>query len=116
MWTPTTVLATLTKRASAGSGAFARLNLADSLKLIVGTRVSWYRYWNSSGVQTMKESGVVSPYGGIVYDLNRQWSLYASYSDIFNPQTVLDRKGNVLSRWWAAITRPGSRESSSTSA
>jgi outer membrane receptor for ferric coprogen and ferric-rhodotorulic acid len=79
-----------------GLWGVARLNLTDSLKLIVGARVSWYGYWNTSGVQTMKETGVVSPYGGIVYDLNKQLSVYASYSDIFKPQTSLDRTGSVL--------------------
>jgi outer membrane receptor for ferric coprogen and ferric-rhodotorulic acid len=79
-----------------GIWGVARLNLTDSLKLILGTRVSWYGYWNGSGVQTMEENGVVSPYGGLVYDLNKQLSVYASYSDIFKPQTNLDRTGNVL--------------------
>jgi outer membrane receptor for ferric coprogen and ferric-rhodotorulic acid len=79
-----------------GAWGVARLSLTDSLTLILGTRVSWYGYWNDSGVQTMEEKGVVSPYGGIVYDLNQQLSVYASYSDIFNPQTAKDRSGSVL--------------------
>jgi outer membrane receptor for ferric coprogen and ferric-rhodotorulic acid len=79
-----------------GVWGVARLSLADSLTLILGTRVSWYGYWNTSGVQTMEENGVVSPYGGIVYDLNKQLSVYASYSDIFQPHTALGRTGNVL--------------------
>jgi outer membrane receptor for ferric coprogen and ferric-rhodotorulic acid len=79
-----------------GVWGVARLSLADSLTLILGTRVSWYGYWNTSGVQTMEENSVVSPYGGLVYDLNKQLSVYASYSDIFNPQTEKDRTGNVL--------------------
>jgi outer membrane receptor for ferric coprogen and ferric-rhodotorulic acid len=58
-----------------GAWGVARLNLADSLKLILGTRVTWYGYWNGAGVQTMEENGVVSPYGGIVYDLNKQLSV-----------------------------------------
>jgi outer membrane receptor protein involved in Fe transport len=44
----------------------------------------------------MEENGVVSPYAGIVYDLNEQYSLYASYSDIFKPQTEKSRSGSVL--------------------
>jgi outer membrane receptor for ferric coprogen and ferric-rhodotorulic acid len=79
-----------------GVWGVARLNLTDSLKLILGTRVNWYGYWNESSVQTMEENGVVSPYAGLVYDLNKQLSVYASYSDIFNPQTNMDRSGNVL--------------------
>jgi outer membrane receptor for ferric coprogen and ferric-rhodotorulic acid len=79
-----------------GLWGVARLNLADSLKLIVGTRVSWYGYWDTTGVQTMEENSVLSPYAGIVYDLNKQISVYASYSDIFKPQSDKDRTGNVL--------------------
>jgi outer membrane receptor for ferric coprogen and ferric-rhodotorulic acid len=79
-----------------GLWGVARLSLADSLTVILGTRVSWYGYWNTSGVQTMEENSVVSPYGGIVYDLNKQLSVYASYSDIFQPQSEMDRSGSVL--------------------
>jgi outer membrane receptor for ferric coprogen and ferric-rhodotorulic acid len=74
----------------------ARLNIADPLKLILGARVSWYSYWNPAGEKTMEEKAVFSPYAGIVYDLNERFSVYASYSDIFKPQTSKDRSGSVL--------------------
>jgi outer membrane receptor for ferric coprogen and ferric-rhodotorulic acid len=74
----------------------AWLNLADPLELILGARVSWYSYWNQAGEKTMEEKAVFSPYAGIVYDLNEQFSVYASYSDIFKPQTGKDRSGSVL--------------------
>jgi outer membrane receptor for ferric coprogen and ferric-rhodotorulic acid len=74
----------------------ARLNLADPLKLILGARVSWYGYWNEASEKTMEEKAVFSPYAGIVYDLSKQLSVYASYSDIFNPQTEKNRTGSVL--------------------
>jgi outer membrane receptor for ferric coprogen and ferric-rhodotorulic acid len=79
-----------------GFWGVARLNIADPLKLILGARVSWYDYKDTSGVQTMDENAVFSPYAGIVYDLNEQLSVYASYSDIFQPQTAKDRTGSVL--------------------
>lgn len=66
----------------------ARLNLADPLKLIVGARLSWYRYRDSDGVTTQKESHVVTPYAGLVYDLDAKHSVYASYTDVFNPQSA----------------------------
>jgi outer membrane receptor for ferric coprogen and ferric-rhodotorulic acid len=66
-----------------GIWGVARLNIVDPLKVILGARVSWYEYRNTEGVQTMKENGVFSPYAGIVYDLDQQLSVYASYSDIF---------------------------------
>lgn len=73
----------------------ARLNLADSLKAIVGTRVSWYEY-KAEGVQQQKEDAVVSPYAGLIYDINKSTSVYASYSDIFKPQSSLKFGGGTL--------------------
>jgi outer membrane receptor for ferric coprogen and ferric-rhodotorulic acid len=79
-----------------GVWGVARLNIADPLKVILGARVSWYDYRDGIWNVTMKENGVFSPYGGIVYDLNKQFSVYASYSDIFESQNAKDRTGNVL--------------------
>lgn len=73
----------------------ARLNLADSLKAIVGTRVSWYEY-KAAGVQKQKEDAVVSPYAGLVHDLTPSTSVYASYSDIFKPQSSLKFSGGTI--------------------
>jgi outer membrane receptor for ferric coprogen and ferric-rhodotorulic acid len=79
-----------------GVWGVARLNITDPLKIILGARVSWYDFTEKSGVQTMDENAVFSPYAEIVYDLNEQLSVYASYSDIFEPQTAKDRTGGVL--------------------
>lgn len=73
----------------------ARLNLTDSLKAIVGTRVSWYEY-KAAGVQKQKDDAVVSPYAGLVYDLTQSTSVYASYSDIFKPQSNLQFGGGTI--------------------
>jgi len=84
-----------------------RLKPADDLAVIVGARVSNYRYKLSqiytspalarnNKITEMSESGVVTPYAGIVYDLNDQHSVYASYTSIFKPQSARDRNGNVL--------------------
>lgn len=74
----------------------ARLNLADSLKLILGSRVSWYRVRTGEGEEKQSESGVVTPYAGVVYDLSRQYSVYASYADIFKPQSERDLSGRPI--------------------
>ena len=74
----------------------ARLNIADPLKLILGARMSWYGYWNTAGEKTLEEKAIFTPYGGIVYDLTERFSVYVSYSDIFRPQTAMNRSGNVL--------------------
>ncbi|MDR0281119.1 MAG: TonB-dependent receptor [Paucimonas sp.] len=93
--------------ASRQSGYFVagRFNLSDSLHLILGTRVSRYNYdyylkvLNSTLPPTetrMRETGVVTPYAGIVYDLTAEQSLYASYTDIFKPQADQDVSGKTL--------------------
>ena len=75
----------------------ARFSLADPLKLIVGTRLSWYEAKDRvTGLRSQKESGVVSPYAGLVYDIDSQYSAYASYSDIFNPQSEKSAGGGRL--------------------
>jgi len=64
----------------------ARLQLADSLKLILGGRVSWYEY-ESSFNGGYKQAHEVTPYAALIYRLNDNWSLYGSYTDIFKPQS-----------------------------
>ncbi|MGE8435610.1 MAG: TonB-dependent siderophore receptor [Pseudomonas palmensis] len=70
-----------------------RLHLNDDLNLILGSRlIDWERktedrpYGAASSNTDRKETGVFIPYAGVVYDLNDTWSLYASYTKIFNPQ------------------------------
>src|SRR3546814_16923988 len=45
---------------------------------------------------TGTETGVVTPYAGIIYDLSREWAVYASYTDVFQPQPNRDATGSVL--------------------
>ncbi|WP_243734113.1 TonB-dependent receptor [Idiomarina sp. 017G] len=76
------------------------------MSLIVGLRTSsWsheeYNYTPeamSSPVTAVDESdsGVITPYVGIVYDINDHFSTYASLTDIYNIQTQKDRYGNLL--------------------
>ncbi|MGP0170427.1 TonB-dependent siderophore receptor [Pseudomonas sp. NCHU5208] len=76
----------------------ARWSLTDDLSLITGTRVVDV---SSSGesygaAKSLKNSGKVVPYAGVVYDLNEQYSVYASYTEIFSPQTKTDISGSRL--------------------
>jgi len=79
-------------------GLYGRLTLqvADPLKVIIGGRAARYHfeqtYKNAGVVQSdidMREPTRFVPYFGTIYDLNDQWSLYASYSKIFKPQQSL---------------------------
>lgn len=89
------------------SGYFTagRFNVTDNLHLILGARASNYRFDYSLGIidspiapntYAMKERGVVTPYAGVVYDLTPEQSIYASYTDIFKPQSNVDITGKPL--------------------
>jgi outer membrane receptor for ferric coprogen and ferric-rhodotorulic acid len=87
------------------SGAYAtvRLRPTDALSVILGARVSdWKdstrRFPNqgAASFSTRSEKGVVTPYAGLVYDLDKHWSAYASYTRIFKPQGAKDAGGNYL--------------------
>ena len=77
----------------------ARFSLADPLTLIVGARVTDYEK-TGHGLYTaaydIKHEREVTPYAGLVYDIDRTYSVYASYTDIFQPQNLKDIGGNML--------------------
>ncbi|MGE8464024.1 MAG: TonB-dependent siderophore receptor [Pseudomonas capeferrum] len=81
-----------------------RWSLADDLSLITGARViDWRRDEVSTSLSSgdtsrtsRSETGVVTPYIGLVYDLNENWSAYASYTSIFKPQSNKDVGGTYL--------------------
>ena len=82
----------------AGAYLAARFSLSDDLSWIAGSRLS---HWKSEGENygQNKESsanGVLTPYTGLVYDLSRDYSVYASYTTIFAPQSKRDINRNLL--------------------
>lgn len=89
----------------AGGYVATRLSLADPLHVIIGARSSTYRTdtrsydkrgaYTGSGdlVETRNE---VTPYVGAVFDINKQYSAYASFTQLFNPQSSKDRNNQFL--------------------
>lgn len=73
-----------------------RLNISDAWKVILGGRLDWYDYDNRSGTGSYTVMRNLTRYAGVIYDLNDQHSLYASYTDIFKPQTTKDIHDNIL--------------------
>jgi iron complex outermembrane receptor protein/outer membrane receptor for ferric coprogen and ferric-rhodotorulic acid len=91
----------VTEKAVYGS---TRLQLAESLNLTLGGRLTWYDetssfyIWPSDETiiyPSAKEHAIFTPYAGLVLDLNQNISAYASFTDIFRPNTVRD-SNNVL--------------------
>lgn len=91
-WNPLALASEGTITQKAGYAA-ARLSLADPLKLIVGAR---YTDWKSEGEGADRAHKVTTPYAGLVFDINGTYSTYASYTEIFQPQTLKDRNGGYL--------------------
>ncbi|AQZ35841.1 TonB-dependent receptor [Pseudomonas sp. LPH1] len=76
----------------------ARWSLTDDLSLITGSRVIDVKSdgTNYGLAKSSKNSGKVVPYAGVVYDITDQYSVYASYTEIFTPQTKNDVTGSRL--------------------
>lgn len=87
--------ATIKERSLYGTG---KLDLADRWTAVVGARMSWLdtvgEQYGSSQDTTLDNE--LTPYAGLIYDLTDRASLYASYTEIFNPQTEMDRSGQYL--------------------
>lgn len=70
-----------------------RITLADPLHLIVGAR---YTNWSIDTLSYSMVQNHTTPYAGLVYDINENWSTYASYTSIFQPQNKKDSSGAYL--------------------
>jgi outer membrane receptor for ferric coprogen and ferric-rhodotorulic acid len=96
-----------TKTLTTKSGIYGvgKFKVADPVTVIIGGRFSNYEQksrgtgllnqsdWKKS---TAEASWKFTPYGGVVWDISPTISAYASYVDIFAPQTQKDKNDNVL--------------------
>ncbi|NHV09075.1 ferric-rhodotorulic acid/ferric-coprogen receptor FhuE [Cronobacter turicensis] len=80
--------------------AATRLSLADPLHLILGAR---YTEWSAKYNLERKpdeirrsKSDDVTPYAGLIYDIDDTWSAYASYTSIFQPSGQRDVNSEFL--------------------
>lgn len=73
-----------------------RFKPTDALSLILGSRITSWERMQSSVKDARYENGKVTPYAGLVYDFNKNWSGYASYTDIFKPQNNKTASGDYL--------------------
>ncbi|WP_288132804.1 TonB-dependent siderophore receptor [Microbulbifer sp.] len=81
-----------------GLYAATRLSITDNFKVIAGGRIA---EWEQSGVsygstQEFGDDDIFIPYAGALYEFNDQHTLYASYTEIFQPQNLQDRNGDFL--------------------
>ncbi|MFT3803613.1 MAG: TonB-dependent siderophore receptor [Burkholderiaceae bacterium] len=84
----------------------ARFSLSDPTSLILGARATWWKsevmpdpQHNANRTTEQSDSlrGRITPFAGLVHDLNDRYSAYASVADIFKPQSVRNRAGQLIS-------------------
>ncbi|PRY68271.1 TonB-dependent siderophore receptor [Halomonas ventosae] len=76
----------------------AKLDLAERWTAVAGARLSWADTTGEQyGVsQASDHDRVLTPYAGLIYDITDRASLYASVTEIFQPQAAIDRNGDYL--------------------
>ncbi|MBW3508560.1 TonB-dependent receptor [Janthinobacterium sp. NKUCC06_STL] len=73
--------------------------LTGKLKAVLGGRFSWYDFLYATpkgSEEQLNATAKFTPSAGLIYALDPQWSAYASYADIFTPQSIRDVQGKVL--------------------
>lgn len=85
-----------------GVYANTRLYLSEPLSVVLGGRLSWYDYETQDVISAdrrkyvARENHEFTPFVGVIYDLNERWSWYASYADIFQPQSDYQTEAGSL--------------------
>lgn len=73
--------------------------MRDDLKLILGGRLTNWKYdaiWSAGADQKYDAKNEFTPFAGVVYDINANHSLYASYTNIFKPQNYKGANEKLL--------------------
>lgn len=76
--------------------ATVRWSVADPLTVITGARITDWEYEQASSGNKYEVKDEVTPYVGVIYDLDDIYSVYASYTSIFEPQNAYDSSGSLL--------------------
>jgi len=79
----------------------ALLQVSDRFRFIGGTRVTNWQQEDDAGAWTaqafeIEHNGVFTPYAAVIYDVGQTVSAYASYTEIFLPDTKKDRNGEYV--------------------
>ncbi|MBN7821116.1 TonB-dependent siderophore receptor [Bowmanella yangjiangensis] len=80
-----------------GAYIATQLSLSDEFTAVLGNRFSRYEFENEVDVsKDYKQSGINTPYAGLIYAPTDAVSLYASYTEIFTPQNYSDKDNRKL--------------------
>lgn len=91
---------TLTVPQQTGVYSQLRLGLTSRLTAVAGARLSWYDA-DVTNLATAKVTHTAidaqfTPYGGLAYAVTKQFSLYASGTEIFQPQSNFTASGELI--------------------
>ncbi|SLN33784.1 Fe(3+)-pyochelin receptor precursor [Palleronia marisminoris] len=98
---PDAVYSTLQDSEYTATGLYSqlRVNPIEPLTLIGGTRLTWYDSTTvvDDGIpDETEEDAHLTPFAGLTYDISPVATVYASYSEIFQPQIAVDADGETL--------------------
>ena len=79
-----------------GTYLAGKFSLMEDLKLISGFRVSNWEYEAANGVGNREFENEITPYVGLIYDIDNNHSIYTSYTSIFKPQSFKTANGDYL--------------------
>ncbi len=90
-----------TKTTLEEQGLYGKVTLRPvaPLAVILGARISHFSADSEdriNGGSSDMQDTAVTPYGGLVYDLDADHSIYASYSKVFEPQTSEGEDGDLI--------------------
>jgi len=76
-----------------------RIDITDSFKLLIGSRLDWYKFkgeagWGETGNYKINHN--LTKYAGLIYNFDSWHSIYVSYTDIFKPQNNYDINAKLL--------------------
>ncbi len=84
------------KTTQKGTYLAGKFSLMEDLKLIIGARLSSWEYKANNGNGNREFNNEMTPYVGLIYDIDENHSIYTSYTSIFKPQSVKDSSNNYL--------------------
>jgi outer membrane receptor for ferric coprogen and ferric-rhodotorulic acid len=92
----TSTLSLPSKTIQKGVYIAGKISLMDDLKLITGARLSSWEYEANNGDGNREFNNEITPYVGLIYDIDENHSVYTSYTSIFKPQNLKDSDDNYL--------------------
>lgn len=77
-----------------GIYALGRIKVFEPLTLVGGGRLSWWE--QDAPTYHFKPNRKFTPYGGIIWDFAKNWSWYASFAEVYQPQDKRTWSGDAL--------------------